>query len=747
MARHYIDPTETLERQNAKLRKITDVLMRRVERSTDENGAEFAHFQAAIVLESQVRARTRDLGNALDDLNAANAALTAAKAEAEQARSDLANALEAIEEGFALFDADETMVMRNSRFCAFLPDVVDRLEPGMSFRDYVDHVSTSRELVLRENAQLAEWRRNRLAAHDLHHVNLTIELRGDRWVQISEQRTPDQGTAILQTDVTDMMRLERMERDKVLDNQARMIRATLDHINQGVAIFDAEGLLVGANERFRVMLAPPLRHLRTGTAFETLARYFAKNATFVDNAALGQLTEWTGLALRPPLTIAVRTRDGRFLDLFGQETPDKGFVISFTDVTSEQSAIQAMHAINETLEMRVADRTLELQAARDMAEQANASKTRFLAAVTHDLLQPLNAAKLFIASLGPTNTTPAQSMIIRRIENAFGSVETILASLLDISKLDSGNPTLNVVEFPISRLFTTLADEFAPIAQEKAVDLRFVSSSAVVTSDYAYLRRILQNLIGNALRYTQKGRVVVGVRRRGADAVVEVWDTGPGIPKERSKEIFEEFKRLNATAGEAPGMGLGLAIVERACAHLGHALSFDSIEGKGTVFRVGLPRSAVSGIAGGDAPLQRVESSARLSGLIALIIENDADVRQGMAQLLEGWGADSLEASSGTEANNLIGEIGIAPDVILADYRLSEGDNGLDAIAVLRATHGNIPAVLITADRDASVADRAKEEDVVFLPKPVEPHRLRSILNWVQSRGQTSDDDSLLPHV
>ncbi len=724
---------ESPERQTEKLTRIITALMRRVEQETDAGGASYFHFQTAIALEDQVRARTRDLETTLELLNLSNARLTAAKQEAERARADLANALEAVQEGFALFDPDDNLVLRNSRFCVALPDVVDRLEPGMSFAEYVRVVSESDSLVLSDGMTRPAWATRRIRAHLRRHVNFTVQFTGDRWIQVSEQRTPDHGTAILQTDVTEMIRLERQERDKLLDDQSRMVRATLDHINQGVGIFDAARRLVGWNERLRELMQPPARLLRAGTSFEGIADAFRADQVMSGAGEPQRLLAWVARdAGRAPLGLELRRSDGTILDVFCQETPDGGFVISFTDVTAEREAIAAMHRANETLEARVCERTAELSIARDEAERANASKSRFVAAASHDLLQPLNAAKLFIASLAETPLDTGQRAITARIQSAFESVESILGALLDISRLDAGVAATEVSTFPLERLLAPLRDEFGAIARGKGLEFRVIGTRAMVTSDPSYLRRILQNLVSNALRYTRQGKVLVGVRHAGGRLRIEVHDTGPGIPADKTREVFREFQRLGG-AGDAPGMGLGLTIVERACELLGHGLTLSSREGHGTCFTVTVPRGHAAPPRTETPEGRPLERVGDLTDMIALVVENDAEVRLGMVSMLENWGMSPFEAQRLDDALALVAEIGLPPDVILADQHLDRGETGLAIIAGLRRRHGAVPAVLITADRSAAVCAAAASQGVFLLHKPLQPQSLRAILGWVRA--------------
>jgi signal transduction histidine kinase/CheY-like chemotaxis protein len=732
---------DTVERENAKLRRIVEVLMRRVEQKVDADGSGFSHFETAIMLERQVRARTRDLEEALELLNETNGRLAAAMRETEEARANLANALEAVEEGFALFDAGDRLVRRNSRFAAMVPDVLHLIEPGITYADYVEAVSGSACLCVPSGFDREGWEAERLAAHRRRSVTYTLEFRGDRWFQVSEQRTPDGGTTVLQTDVTNMVRLEREERDKMLDRQSRVVRATLDHIEQGVAIFDADGRLAGWNARLQQLVKAPARLLRQGTRFETILDVLETGNRFAPSARPGALVSWVRhQSRRRPLRIELTGRDGTVLDVHCEEMPDRSFVISCTDVTREREAARALHRANETLEQRVAERTAELLEARDVAERANASKSRFVAAASHDLLQPLNAAKLFIASLIDHDLTRPQRAIAERIHCAFGSIETLLGALLDISKLDSGQVSTEVSEFPLERLLQPLRTDFAETARAKGLRLTVLPSSAVVASDPAYLQRILQNLVSNALRYTARGRVVVGARRDGGFVRIVVQDTGPGIAEADRAVIFQEFKRLDHQNAGLPGMGLGLAIVDRACRLLGHDLALESEPGRGTRFSVSvpvtawLPRRAQPDAAGHAGAARDIPD---LEGMIILVVEDDAQVRTAMTGLLEQWGASPVAAASAAEARALVAELGLTPDAVIADHHLGPGENGLDLIRDLRR---EAPAdcaflgVLTTADRSPGVRERALRASVHLRLKPVDPAGLAALLERAKPR-------------
>ncbi len=586
LAATLIDPADPPDRRIEKLLAVAGALMARVEAATDDSGAAYAQFQRAAMLEDQVRDRTRDLERALDLLNESNARLAEAMREAEAARANLSSAIETVQEGFALFDVEDRLVMCNSRFGMHLTDVHPDLAPGLAFADYVALVSRSRHLELPQGETPETWAERRMQRHRDRHVIFNVRLIWDRWIQVSEHRTAEGGTVILQTDVTDIIRNERVERGRMLDDQARMIRATLDHLDQGVAIFDPQARLAGWNQRLSVLLTLPLSRLRRGMAFDQLLAQMAGEMRLQAPMEPAALRGWAERGPgRGPLVFQAERLGGLILTVFAQELPDGGFVMSFTDVTAERTALSALHRANETLEARVRERTLELEDALADAERANASRSRFVAAASHDLLQPLAAAKLFIASAADGEGAGALDKAL----NALQSVEGILGALLDISKLESGRMAVTVGPVEVQPMLRRLAEEFAPLAAAKGLRLRLRAGAHLVETDAGYLRRILQNLIGNAIRYTDRGGVLVAARRRGSSLRLEVWDTGPGIPEEAQEMIFREFQRLNARASAAEGMGLGLAIVERACGLLGHPLELVSRVGRGSLFRVTVP--------------------------------------------------------------------------------------------------------------------------------------------------------------
>ena len=724
-AQDLLDPRDTPERQREKLLAIVDVLMRRVEQDTNKSGAAYAQFERAVILEDQVRGRTRELEAALDLLNDSNAQLAAASRETEAARRDLSNAIETVQEGFGLFGPDDVLVLCNSRFGLLLDDIRPALLPGLSFAGYVELVSGSMHLRLPEGVAAPDWALQRLRRHRDRSVSFTVELHGDRWLQVSEHRTREGGTVILQTEITDIIRAEHAVRGQLLDDQARVVRATLDHIDQGVCIFDNAASLVGWNARAAELLALNRAQFRQGLNFFDLMARIDARLDRDQRSGLSPLSLWVR---QPPHRLPLRfelTRGGDItLDGFAQEMPDQGFVVSLSDVSSERRALAALSRVNETLEARVAARTLELGEALGKAERASATRSRFVAAASHDLLQPLSAAKLFLASMEDEALNARATDALAKAQASLTSVETIIDALLDISRLESGRLAVQAQPVALQPILAQLADEFAPVAADKGLVLRIRPTQVSVISDPTWLRRILQNLIGNALRYTDAGRVLVAVRRGQSGLRVEVADTGPGIPDTEAEAIFREFHRLNARASASEGMGLGLAIVDRAAALLGHRVTLKSRLGHGSRFIVHLGTGAPS-VPDAPAPTIRPDMPR---DLIGLLVAQDSALRRALAHLIEGWGVNVLDVPDPQEAMALLQEIGIAPDFALIDTRAGTENEALNFARALRERHGALPVRLLCSTRAEDLRLKAAAAGTPLFYKPIDPTLLERFI-------------------
>lgn len=719
-----INPSDTLERQNEKLLQIAKSLMRRVEQKNEQSGFAYHQFERAALLETEVRERTHDLERALDLLQDSNTRLEIANDETEKARSNLTEAIETINEGFALFEDKDGLVLSNSRFCRDLTDIDGQLVKGLQFEDYVALISQSRVLALPKDQSPADWAAQRIARHRDDHVVFNVRLKWDRWLQVSEHRTSRGGTVILQTDVTTIIRRERQARDKIRDKQAEILQATLDHLNQGVCIFDNSQTLVGWNSGMNGLFASTADAAALGMTFEVLLERLQGELIFSGDIDVPTLRDWANRqGRRDPILFEVRRGKESTFSVFAQEMPDQGLVISFTDVTAERAAARTLFEMNELLERRVEDRTRELGLALAAAERANASKTRFVAAASHDLLQPLSAAKLFVSSLCEQTDPQDAQDIMHKVDMALSSVEQFISALLDISKLDAGKAVFDVQPIRLSEIFRPLRYELMPLAQEKGIDLRIIESGLTVQSDPGYLRRIVQNLVTNAIRYTDVGRIVVGVRRSGAAARIEVWDTGRGIAHADQETIFKEFERLSTSTADA-GLGLGLAIVEQACKGLGHPLSLWSEPGRGSCFSLNAPLH----VALPDQMRQASIGGQPLSDQLVMLVEDNPQLAQALTGMIESFGGTVIHAHTGEEALAILNEIQLVPDAMLIDYQLGTGCTGTQLLAHITAQYGPVPAAIISAERTRSLRESCKVAGVELVAKPIDKERLRQLL-------------------
>ncbi|MDO6585298.1 PAS-domain containing protein [Salipiger sp. 1_MG-2023] len=737
-----IDPDAPLEEQLARQTRIIDALMRRAERQHEVGGSAYGAFQSAISLQAQVWAKTRDLERTTDELRHA-------RDDSERMRRNLAEALSALDGGVAVFTGGLLEVC-NDIFLKLLPDVSGRFQPGMDIEQCLTTIESSRHLVTVEgsfDAALAQARREGASV-----ASLVIELQGDRWYQVNLQGTSGQAVVLLLTEITAIVRRNRSEKEQLVEGHADYLQAVFENMTSGVCTFSATGVVRMYNMQFRALLGLPYTMLQKGTDLAQVLDYVAQHGLIVD-ASVFEIAQWLDrLERQGRLRRRMRHLSGRMLDLHAYQLPDGGVLLELKDVTLESRA-------TEMLENRVAERTEELthanaqlreqfdemarveeelRVAKERAEAAVSSKTRFLAAASHDLLQPVNAAKLLIAMLVDSVSGTRFAPTVERLDGSFNSIEQLLHSLLDISRLDSLDRGLLPSEVCLGTLMRSVWEDQMPLAQRKGVTLDMVPSMIVVKSDPVYLLRSIQNLVVNAIQYTPDGgRVLVGCRRRGAVVDLQVWDTGVGISRKDQTRIFEEFTRAdNVPPGS--GVGLGLSIVDRTCRHLGHKVRVRSKPGAGSVFSIEM--EALQRRAAAEDRGQAPEAASQDMDHIVLLIENDPDVLYAFTGKLEQWGASVFAARSIDEALGHVRDMGMAPDIVLADYQLDDGETGDRAIAAVRALSGvRVPAIMITADRGNALLRKGAAEGFSVLTKPVQLSRLRPLIDW-KLRWQAPED-------
>ena len=506
-----------------------------------------------------------------------------------------------------------------------------------------------------------------------------------------------------------------------------LLLTTLDNIDQGVVVVDEDLRITAWNRRYTEIFDLPPGFIHVGQSIET---YYRLNATRGEVGTTPEMVDaWVerridALSRRIPHDHEREMADGRILRSWGAPISGGSYVTSYTDITALRRAALALEEANEKLEARVADRTQRLAEAKHMAEEATASKTRFLAAASHDLLQPLHAARLFIAALKeePSLTlgTPARGLATnadRAIENA----HSLLTALLNLSKLEAGGVKPAVGALSLDSLFADLEREFTPLAQERGLKLTVVRSGLWVSSDHDLLRSMLQNLIGNGLRYTDKGRVLVGARRQGDLVRVQVSDTGRGIADSDRARVFGEFVRLAGAPVDQPGAGLGLAIVQRIANLLDYPLSLTSRVGHGSSFFITLPavvrQTTAIGQVDKDPPLP-------LMGLRVLCVDNEPAILQAMTALLTRWGAVATTAHTVPEAMDIDAPF----DAAFVDLHLGDGEDGISVVNSLKAK--GVPRIaLVTADTREGLKLMAAKAGATLLPKPVKPAAMKAFLS------------------
>ncbi|MCW8127291.1 PAS domain-containing hybrid sensor histidine kinase/response regulator [Microbulbifer halophilus] len=538
-----------------------------------------------------------------------------------------------------------------------------------------------------------------------------------------------------------------------------LLQTTVETVGQGICVVDADLHLVAWNRYYIELFGYPERLLYIGCPVEILYRYNAERGLYGDDVDLEEAVERRLELLRHggahrferPLP------SGTIVEVRGTPMPGGGFVTTFTDISDYRAAVDALEENQRTLEERVAQRTAELSRSNEALQAENrrraeveaqmrelhGAKTRFLAHTSHDLLQPINAARLFIASAqqkaerGDWGETLGE---IGHVDNALNTAEQLIGALREISRLDAGNLTPRREHFPAGELLDALTVEFQAIAASRGLQLRYRPSGLWVYSDRHLLRRILQNFLSNALHYTRRGRVLLGARRRDGELEIQVWDTGPGIAPEAQAQIFDEFVRLSSAERPADkGLGLGLAIARRSAELLQHPIGVQSRAGRGAMFCIRVPLG-VADTARRPRPSPQ-PSGADLSGIGVLCIDNEESILRGMHSLLSGWGCRVVAARSLGEAlSTWTGER--PPQLVIVDYHLDRDETGTGALQALKEHWRQpVPGILISADISEQVRAAAAENDCFYLSKPVKPAALRNLVRRLARRRPQRESD------
>ncbi|MGF6495297.1 histidine kinase [Luteibacter sp. 621] len=501
----------------------------------------------------------------------------------------------------------------------------------------------------------------------------------------------------------------------------------LEHLPQGVSVVDAGLRLVAWNSRYQQIFGFPDEYMQVGRPIEDMFRFNARKGLLgpgdTDEAIERRLQY---LRAGSPHMYERERPDGTTLEIRGNPLPGGGFVTSYADITAYKATARELRGLASSLERRVEERTRDLIAAKAEADKANRSRTRFVAAAVHDLLQPLNAARMFVGSLAGGKLDKEGHDLVEQVRSALDTQDELLASLLDISRLEGGAVAPRFASVPLDPLLRDLARQSAVLASTRGLVLHHVGTCLTVRSDPLLLRRVLQNFLSNAIHYTPRGRVLVGVRRLAGHARIEVWDTGVGIPEAKTRAIFDEFLRLdNGVDRDRRSAGLGLSIVDRIARLLGATVAVRSWEGRGSVFSITLPL----GEAGAElaSPAAPADDESPFAGKRVLVIDNDPLTRRQAMDLLLGWGCDVTGVGSERGALRYA-ETDEAPALILMDDPL-DGRDGDALRAGLASRWGQLPPTVLmaAAPRQADI-ERATAQGLRYLVKPLAPARVRAVL-------------------
>jgi len=520
-----------------------------------------------------------------------------------------------------------------------------------------------------------------------------------------------------------------------------LLEATLDHISQGVSVVDSDLRLVSWNRAYVELLGYPADMVYLGRPVEELIRFNLERRHGASSREIEAAMDRRMHHMRRGTSYVFERHheDGRVIEIRGNPMPRGGYVTTYTDITGFKQNEAELKSAYDTMEQQVNKRTRELRAtmqalevAKQDAEHANRSKTKFLAAASHDLLQPLNAARLFSANLSQRvgHLESDEARLARRVDHSLGVAEELLSALLDISRLDQGalHPNWNTVS--AAQLLEKIERQFSALAERRGLRLRVRPCVHWIYVDPKLLQRILFNLVNNALRYTRTGGVLVGCRLRGQRLSVEVWDTGPGIEASEQERIFDEFERLGISDDGSEfdqGLGLGLSICRRICRMLDAPLELRSRPGRGSVFTVTVGQASSRS---GESLIDDARSSAgsrqHFKGLEVMCIDDDREILDGMRMLLERWGCRVCTAANRDEA---IARAHPGVDLIIADFHLAGGDDGISVSEEVRCVAGfDMPVLVLTADREEELGERLGNLGFQRLFKPVKPAALRALM-------------------
>ena len=514
-----------------------------------------------------------------------------------------------------------------------------------------------------------------------------------------------------------------------------LLQSAIENASEGISIIDSNLNLVAWNSKYLDLFNYPETLVFSGTAIASLIEYNIRRGVIGPGQVQEQVERRIAFLRKGSSHQSERVLDGKVIRIEGNPLPDGGFVMLFSDITAYRQAEQVLKAENVDLEAMVNERTemlelanRELNMARKNAEQAHTKKSLYLKACSHDLMQPLEAARLFTEALtyqGTLNNN--QQRQVKNISHSLKVASELLDQLAEIARIESGNIVPHCEPFPLDELLQSLAEEFSASAVNASIDFRVPRTHYWSFSDTQLLHRMLQNLIGNAFRYASPGKVFVGVRRQGADLNIEVRDNGPGIPKDKQQVVFEQFTQLGSdNVLTSKGLGLGLNITQSLAGLLSHQLSLKSEPGLGCKFVITVKQVQASR----KPKLEANDIVSALDGVTVLCIDDDDDVLSGMVELLSSWGCEVIAAETFSEAIDMFEQHTFNIDIVISDYQLSPEDDGICLIKTLRKrVNYYLPAILISATTEPNMEQKTADADVAYMRKMVKPAALRALIN------------------
>ncbi|WP_447592095.1 hybrid sensor histidine kinase/response regulator NahK/ErcS' [Aquipseudomonas campi] len=649
----------------------------------------------------------------------------------------LQRAVDNLSQGMAMVNAEGALELWNHRFLELCG-----LAPIEAHRPFAEVMSESELPLLTPDSR---------DEYGAPLRELEQRLFDGRMLEVRTHPLPTGGFVNTFTDIT-----ERFRQAEALSESERWVRLITDHVPALIAYLNADLIYEFTNKVYEEwyhwphggLLGQSLREVHSEEHWRRLEPYMERALS--GESVTFEMAETNFIGQQRYMLrsyVPNRQASGEVVGLF----------VLIRDITERRRTSEALHQAYQNLELRVRERTAELTSlnrqlvgeidertrvesrlreAKQEADQANLSKTKFLAAVSHDLLQPLNAARLFTGALLEQRHNEASHGLIRNVSNSLEDVENLLGTLVDISKLDAGVIKPDISSFAVGDLLDNLAAEFRQLTISEGLVLAFVPSSACVRSDIQLLARILRNLLTNAIRYTAKGRILLGCRRRGHALSIEVWDTGMGIADDKLTEIFQEFKRGEGQRHQDRVLGLGLAIVDKIVRMLGHRIRVKSQLGRGSMFAIEVPLTKRASVLR-QAPEVLPMAVECLQGARVWVLDNDAAICAGMRTLLEAWGCEVVTALSEDDLARQVDNYHAEADVLIADYHLDDGRDGVQAVTDINARRAEpLPALMVTANYSNELKQHLRELGHTLLHKPVKPMKLKTTLSHLLMQGR-----------